>query len=197
MSIEEDVRGYLALRVAERFDNRDVIVEGACDLFSDEVPREELARIVDQVYDEVVTADAEAQHGWPSTTDCDRLDAAFVALDARGIMARHKWWCCQTCGHGAMPEEYQRVTMARQLPRVRGYAFYHDQDVEAAADGGGLYVAYGAVEDGEAAATKIAAEIVAVLREHGLSPSWDGSVRTRIELPMKWQRRGLPPEPIP
>ena len=122
-----------------------------------------------------------AQAGWPIPTDCDRLDRAFRALSSAGICARQHFTCCQTCGHGEIGDEL--------APGDRGYVFYHWQDTEAAVDGAGLYLAYGALADGNDAAEAIGREIVAAVAREGLVIEWDGSVNTRIHVQLDWKRR--------
>jgi hypothetical protein len=76
---------------------------------------------------------------------------------------------------------------------VRGYAFYHEQDTESAAGGGGLYLNYGSCDEGTEAAVAIGHEIVAALKAKGLDPDWNGSLEKRIGLPLDWKRRGPAP----
>lgn len=126
------------------------------------------------------------QAGWPAVTDCDRLDRAFDALEARGIVARQHFSCCQNCGSGEIWDEMDEA--GHEGMAVRGYAFYHMQDTEGALSGGGLYLAYGAVEEDGIAA--IGREVVAVLNAQGLATRWDGSPEQRIHVAMDWKRRG-------
>jgi hypothetical protein len=72
---------------------------------------------------------------------------------------------------------------------VRGYAFFHMQDTEAAVEGDGLYLSYGAVADGAGAAEAIGHAVVAALEAKGLDPVWDGEWSRRIFVPMDWRRR--------
>ena len=73
--------------------------------------------------------------------------------------------------------------------RVRGYAFYHMQDTESAIEGHRLYLNYGAVENGEAAAVGMGQEIAAALKQQGLQVGWDGTWAKRIGLRLDWKRR--------
>ncbi|WP_390624227.1 DUF6891 domain-containing protein [Fodinicola feengrottensis] len=79
----------------------------------------------------------------------------------------------------------------------RGYAFYHSQDAESAASGQGLYLAYGLVNHSEdpADTERIGHEIAEAVRRNGLQVTWDGSVKTRIHVPLTWQRRWTAPAP--
>lgn len=136
---------------------------------------------------EVLAAHRLAQANWPEVTDCDRLDAAFAALEANGVISRQDFTCCGTCGAS---EIHGEIDAARREGRpAHGYAFYHQQDTESAADGGGLYLNYGADEPGDEAAVAVGHEIVAALKAKGLSPEWNGRIERRIHVPMDWKRR--------
>jgi Domain of unknown function (DUF6891) len=84
---------------------------------------------------------------------------AFLELEAEhGYFARANWWCCQTCGVAAIPNDFVN------------YVFYHEQDAHKLREEGRLLLAWGG--DGNL--------IVKVLQEHGLDVEWDGSDRHRI-----------------
>jgi hypothetical protein len=124
---------------------------------------------------------------WPDVTDCDRVDAAFEALEADGIVCRQNFSCCQTCGSAEIADE---VAAEREAGgEVAGYAYYHMQDTDSAVDGGGLHLAYGSVADEEAPTVAIAQRIVSALEREGLAVNWNGEVRTRIHVPLVWRRR--------
>ncbi len=141
----------------------------------------------------------QAKAQWPKVTDCDHLDAAFEELNALGIMARHHWTCCGGCGAAQMYDEFTRVTRHRTGVPITGYTFYHIQDTESAADGGGLYLNYGAcnekLSDAEYERLSLqAAHLVCdVLRKHGLNVDWNGDYSKRIAVQLNWQRRTFPP----
>jgi hypothetical protein len=63
------------------------------------------------------------------------------------------------------------------------------QDTERAAEGDGLYLNYGACEDGEEAALAVANDIVTQLTAHGLRTEWNGSWNQRIAVSLDWKRR--------
>lgn len=127
------------------------------------------------------------QAEWPTVTDCDRLDNAFAELKADGIICRQHFSCCGSCGS---VEIWDEIAAAQEVGRaVRGYAFYHVQDTEAAVGGHGLYLNYGAVEDGEAAVLSVARKIVAALERHGLRTNWNGQWARRIGVALDWKHR--------
>ncbi|GAA0368671.1 hypothetical protein NE235_04090 [Actinoallomurus spadix] len=123
------------------------------------------------------------QKSWPDVLDTDRLIGAFRELETAGIIARENFTCCQSCGTAEIGGE------APEGAEPRGYVFCHHQDVQAAVDGQGVHLSYGAFDGGEAAAERIGEEVVAVLRRHGLAPEWNGAPGRRILVPMTWRRR--------
>jgi hypothetical protein len=63
------------------------------------------------------------------------------------------------------------------------------QDTESAADGHGLYLFYGAVEEGEKSALNVGNEVIDAFQRHGLRTEWDGSWANRIRVKLDWKRR--------
>jgi hypothetical protein len=174
MSLRERARA----RVAQGFDRQDEIVASLLDELRDEPvdPRDVEAAVA-----EAMAAHRAAQAEWPIPTDCDRLDRAFAQLEASGIVARQNWTCCQTCGHAEMGDELDE--------RAQGYVFFHMQDTESAVEGDGLYLAYGSIAPGQAAARSVARRVIRALQREGLSPEWNDSAQTRIRVPLDWKKR--------
>src|SRR6266540_396816 len=140
--------------IAAGFETPDEIVDSVVDLFSDEADVAILRPHARRMVREILDAHLREQASWSTPTDCDRLDAVFAALQQAGIVCRQHFSCCGTCG---AYEIWEEMDTARDAGLdVRGYAFYHVQDTESAVEGYGLYLNYGAVEDGEAAALAVA-----------------------------------------
>jgi hypothetical protein len=186
-SITKEVTDFVESRVAAGFDPPERIVQCAVDMYSDDQPEEALRPVAQRVTDDAVHRFQRAQASWPAVTDCDRLDHAFQELESIGIVSRQNFSDCGTCGAAEIVDEIQ-ATKKRGKP-VRGYTFYHEQDTESAVSGSGLYLNYGAVEDGERAALEIAREIVAALNRQGLKTKWDGTWEQRIRVNLDWKRR--------
>ncbi len=184
----EQVRQYIVEHVADGFYTREEIVDAAADYANDELQRVDLDAYIEMMTDELLDAHFQAQRTWPYPTDCDRLDTAFAELDAAGILARQNFACCQTCGHAEMQSE---IAWVQEHRPVEGYVFYHMQDTESARDGYGLYLAYGAVQDGDEPTEAVGWRIVDALKQAGLEVSWNGSVRQRIYVRLDWKRRRL------
>jgi hypothetical protein len=186
-STAESIAEFVAREVAGGFTPIDEIVVGATELVSGEAPPETVRLHAETCLHEALEKHRIAQRAWPDRTDCDRLDDAFAKLDARGIVARQNFTCCQNCGHAEIWGEIEQ--RAPTLPPARGYAFYHWQDTESAVDGHGVFLAYGATAEGEVHGMSIGREIVEVLRAEGLNASWDGSLKARILVALEWRRR--------
>lgn len=187
----EDAKGWLRnqLRrdIAAGFQSRDEILQSAEDCFEHDLPDGEARGLAEEMLPELFAEHEAAQADWPDRTDCDRLDAAFAALEQGGIISRQNFSCCGTCGTGEIWDEIDAVKEAGGA--TRGYTFYHMQDTESAAQGSGLYLNYGACEEGEDAALGVASEIVAELERQGLTTNWNGSWNQRIGVTLDWKRR--------
>jgi len=183
----ESLRGLVEGEISRGFTSFDEVtamaVECAADADGVDLPWEAAEGFVRLLLIERL----ERERAWTEPTDCDRLDAAFVELEAAGIIARQHLACCQSCG-GAEIEAEMDAAAGKGRP-YRGYAFYHAQDTDAAMDGDGVYLAYGAAGPGTAASEAIGREIVETLRRHGLVTTWNGSCAQRIHVPLDWKRR--------
>jgi hypothetical protein len=183
----DELHERIRLEVAMGFDGRDEIVESAiASVFPDDESEPVMPDAAGFV-DAALLAHRMSQDAWPRETDCDRLDRAFAALDARGIVARQHFTCCGTCGAGEIFEIAEERKMSGEP--IRGYTFYHWQDTEGAVESGDLYLSYGSVEDGEAAALAVGKEVAEELRRYGLATSWNGRWDKRIGLKLDWKRR--------
>jgi hypothetical protein len=185
--LEEEIAGDMRRQIAGGYEDRDATIQCTIDIFEDEMERDEVALLAERLYPELIAEHAEAQKSWPETTDYDRLDAAFSALEGKGVIARQNFSCCGTCGSGEIWDEIEEARGAGKP--AHGYAFFHMQDTESAVEGGGLYLNYGSEEEGEQGALKVAGEIVEELHSHGLKTDWDGTVGMRIGVPLDWNRR--------
>jgi Domain of unknown function (DUF6891) len=184
----DDLREFIRIQVAAGFAPADDVVEDAVDVFADTTLAPTALRgAAATLAEQAVAAHRAEQATWPATTDCDRLDAAFAALDAIGIVARQHFSCCATCGATEIHDEMDRVAKDGQM--VRGYTFFHVQDTEHAVDGDGLFLSYGAADRDKDRGIAIGHEVVAALSEQGLNPAWNGRHANRIGLSIIWQRR--------
>jgi len=183
----QELRGYIERDVAAGFRQEAAIAANAVEILSDDYAAADLTPPAVEFTRELIAAHKREQALWPATTDCDRLDAAFAELERAGIVCRQDFSCCGTCGVSEVFDEMKQQT--KRGMQVRGYSFYHMQDTESAVEGHGLYLNYGAVQDGEAAALVIGEEIAAALKRHGLKVNWDGTFAVRIGISLDWKRR--------
>ncbi len=169
------------------FEERARIIEVFCEEMyaPGELDEAEVIAAVDAAY----AALARDKATWPATTDCDKLDRVFVALNARGIIALQYAGDTQSDGYDDVREAYHRRSDRDQ---VIGYCFYHGQDLERAVHGGGLYLAFGPMDanNEETGGPRIGAMIVEEFSRVGLEVQWNGTFRQRICLPaIDWKRR--------
>ena len=183
----DDLREFIEHRVREGFESAHEIIENAQQWVHEKHGRDDLLLEIKQITGESLAAHQAEQAGWGPTTDCDRLDAAFAALNLQGIVARQDFSCCNNCG---FTEIWDEVAEEEKLHLVEGYAFYHLQCTEQVIKTGRLLIAYGCVEENPEAFTSVANKIVAALRKENLNASWGGTDRHPIVVEsLVWRRR--------
>ncbi|MBN9519172.1 hypothetical protein J0H58_11735 [bacterium] len=181
-----ELREFIAHRVQEGFESAHEIAENAHDWAYDKYERDDLLPEIKRLTAEALAAHRAEQAGWGPTTDCDRLDEAFAALDARGIVARQDFSCCNNCGFA---EIWDEVAEAEKRRPVEGYVFYHLQCTERAIKTGQLLMAYGCIEEDPEAFQRVGSAVVAELQRVGLNASWGGTAEHPIVVEgMVWRR---------
>lgn len=186
----EEIDAQVRTAVAASFRDEAEIIESTVEVLADDFDEELLRPLAVERTKHYLAEQVRIERNWPAVTDCDRLDRAFAALEQRGIVCRQNFTCCGTCGHAEIGDEMESVREDGTL--VRGYAFYHMQDTERAVEGAGVYLAYGATEEGTPAAVRIGHEICDALRAEGLEVDWDGTLERRIGVSLDWKRRRGP-----
>lgn len=182
-----EIQDYASRDVSGGFRNEAEIVQSVVEVLGDDFEASLIQPLAAAETRRLLEAHRAAEATWPESTDCDLLDRAFAELEARGVVCRQDFSCCGTCGSGEIREEMEHVRASGSL--ARGYAYYHMQDTESAVEGHGLYLAYGAAEEGELAAVRIGHEICDALRNQGLAPDWNGDLKLRIGVKLDWKRR--------
>ncbi|MFA1540039.1 DUF6891 domain-containing protein [Actinomadura monticuli] len=116
--------------------------------------------------------------------DGDRLGDAFDELNARAIVARENFACCQRCGLAEIRDEDHDAGD----DEARGYVFYHEQDTGRRP----LYLAFDTPDGSEESRVALGDEVVGVLRDHGLVPEWnrDPGRRIAVDMDVRRVRRG-------
>jgi uncharacterized protein DUF6891 len=183
LAVEVVTEAMADRRVRAGYDDRDDIVESITEALRDEdveVDEAEVDRIVGRRWE----ARLAEQRDWPEVTDNDRLERAFARLGATGILAEENFTCCKSCGLAEIGGELPDDTV------MDGYAFFHEQDTQRAADGGTLLLAYGDfTNDEEESTAAIGRRVVAALTAEGLRTEWSGEATQRIPVALTWQRR--------
>lgn len=185
-----DLRESVRRMIKAGFDTaEDILARSHCEVVGEfpELDDSALETTLGKIVEEEIQNHLLEQRNWPAITDCDRLETAFTELGRAGILARHNYSCCGTCGAAEARKEMEDALSLGKT--VRGYTFYHVQDTESAVDGHGIGLSYGSVADGEAAALRIAHEVVDALARQGLRADWSGTWDQRIMLDIDWKRR--------
>lgn len=191
----EQLENFIWRLVAAGYETPEEIMQAAEDYLADDLDPRQIQLASGPMLQRALAAHAEDEATWPILTDCDKLDAAFAALERKGVIARQNFSCCGNCGS---TEIWGEIDAARDAgDPAHGYAFFHMQDTERAADGDGLYLNYGAVDEGEAAALAVGHEIVGELEAKGLQTDWNGSWDQRIAVSLDWKRRRTRPTSPP
>ncbi len=154
------------------------------DVLGGELPAK---RIRELVKAEVARQKAE-QGSWPEVTDCDRLDRAFVALRAQGILAVHN--AGNTPSEGIAEISEQCRAAGSQKSDLVGYCFYHRQEMEYALKYHKLGLAYGDIDGDDQRGVEVGKSIRSAVEAAGLCVAWTGSVNDKLEVTdFHWQRR--------
>ena len=128
----------------------------------------------------------EAEKAWPATTDCDRLDAAFQALEDQQILALHN------AGYTTQDAASDAWEILNREPKGAwdGYCYYHGQDVERAVQSFPLFIGFDAVADNQEAKRAIGERVTANLRAADFEVDWNGDPETRMSITnLDWKRR--------
>ena len=178
--MREELLDSAAILIAGGYDTPEEILDELIERFGDEDPplgEEEIRATVTPMF----AARRAEEATWPERTDNTLLDEAFARLREEGLTVEDNFTCCQRCGLSEIGGE-----AAEGSP---GYVFFHQQDLESAAAGHGLMLAYGAFGGDPDASTAIGHQTAEALRAAGLTVEWNGEVRTRILVRMEWRER--------
>ena len=125
---------------------------------------------------------------WPAETDCDRLDRAFEQLNANGIIALQNSGFTMSDGY----EDVEDHLRKRKRDDIRGYCYYHEQDLDSAMTESTFMIAFGSLNENRATILEIGREVENVLVSHGFNIDWDDDCKTRIRIVnIDWKRKTL------
>lgn len=164
------------------FYDQDDVQEMIADILEDDADELYLRSAVAPEFEKKAAAEAR----WPPETDCDRLDRAFAELNASGVIA------LQNAGYTMSDglDDVGDVLHQQSRTHVKGYCFYHGQDLKRAVAGTGLMIAFGDLEDNKAEKGKIGDLVRATLEAHGFEIEWNGDPETRLNISnIDWKRR--------
>jgi hypothetical protein len=207
MTLDDDILAEIRFRVAQGFDNREaafrwILANYPAELGIEaeeydarDLPPESRAALREAI-EEAFTEKADDMKSWPEQTDCERLRAAFDALDRQGIVAMENAGLTQD---DSIPRAADLALARDELgAQTHGYCLFTWNNMAQAIEGDGLSLAYGTFEqeaeltDEETSelATKVGAAVLQACREAGLDAEWTGSADDFVELPgFRWQRR--------
>ena len=145
-------------------------------------------RWLSQAVDEEWNKKAVAEESWPAETDCDRLGDVFEALHQLGFIAAVCSEYTQTSALATLVAAFDAEDDFDVDPV--GHCFACGQDVEAALEGVGLYLAFGDSDDDDPTSVVLGKQIRDALERAGFEVQWDSSAATRIHIPrFEWKNR--------
>ena len=129
-----------------------------------------------------------AEKSWPKVTDCDRLDKGLDSLRMQGIVVLQNAGYTQSDGIDDVAELYHEA--GGELSDIKGYCFYHGQDLARVVATGELWLSFGDIIGTDQKGIEIGERIIKVLKSCDLNIEWDGSIETRLLVKgIRWQRR--------
>lgn len=172
------------------FDGPDAMREAALESLDDWPDTPSPRRIwVEAQLEAMIAGKKREEEGWPILTDCDRLEAAFDALEDQGLIAIHAaGFSLEEARLDAMQEFSGRGGAGAGL---KGVVFYTLQDVATALETHALPVHVSACRPGEAQAdAAVAALVRRALEGAGLSLAAPGDDPAVVTLaPIEWRKR--------
>jgi len=87
-------------------------------------------------------------------------------------------------------EDVGQALRERGRPGIKGYCFYHGQDLERAVNGEGLFLAFGDLDAIAEQKKAVGEQIKACLERHGFEVEWNGDPERRMAIvKLEWKRR--------
>ncbi|MEP3894928.1 MAG: hypothetical protein ABJN52_13125 [Litorimonas sp.] len=144
----------------------------------------------EQILDEEIESLISDQEDWPKVTEVDSLNTVFSNLEILGYFT----------GGGMVDDPGHEVSKARRLEKLAkrkgqktlGYIFYpRDYLEEVVLNGGSVDFWYGLTrrKTSQEEELRVMNDLNAALKEQGLTPEWDGTLKSHLTLPINWQVR--------
>lgn len=108
----------------------------------------------------------------------DKLETAFSAMQSHGILTRHDYSCCATCGNAEIRDEVTKA--CRSGLSVDGFVFYHWEAADTASENGQLSLTFGSHIGAATSAADIGLQVQQCLHAVGLETVWNGDPAGRI-----------------
>jgi hypothetical protein len=185
--LKNEVQDEIQTFVEIGFYNKDQIAEQIETMFYEEELDEEW---VESQIDEFFSKKLKDQQNWPFQTDFDKLAIVFDNLNQTGIIALHNAGYTRQDGEGDC--EFVHEKLKQEGIPVKGYCFYHMQDIEKAMNEtiADLYLAFGDFESDDTKGIQVGQTIVKFLQAKGFEVEWDNTMDTRILITrFYWQKR--------
>lgn len=184
-----DASRAISLLVRGGFEGRDDILETMTESHfdPDDLGPDDAAWIASEI-DRQVAAKRADEKTWPAETDWDRLDRAFKRIEAKGVLALHCAGTTQSDSISDAGQEYHDRGGKRS--GLKGYVFYHQQDVDGALETGELHIGFGTFDE-NTDRTEVPALAVTELVAIGFPVEWSGDPGQRIRIEqIAWRKRG-------
>jgi hypothetical protein len=129
-----------------------------------------------------------AEAKWQSHTDFDRLNDVFKILRSAGILALHNAGNTQSDAEGDAREEWNNLGGPES--GLKGFVFYHSQDVERVVESGDLYIGFSTFPGSAISALELAQQTALELQRAGFTVTVPSKVDMRILVTgVDWKKR--------
>jgi len=115
----------------------------------------------------------------------DKLENAFSAMQAHGILTRHDYSCCSTCGNAEIRDEVSKACQSGLS--VDGFVFYSWDAADAASESGKLSLTFASRLGANTSVADIGRQVQQCLQDSGLQTVWNGDPASRISVTLAAQ----------
>lgn len=183
-----DISAVITRLVWGGFDTRDDIRDAAIYQTQPPVQSKSDLEWLDRQIDLELTKKRAAEATWPARTDFDRLDDVFKVLRSTGILALHYAGNTQSDSRDDASEEWHRLGGSKS--ELKGFIFYHGQDVERVIADGELYIGFSTFPEGTVSALELVQQTALELKKAGFTVTAPPDVDTRILITgIDWKKR--------
>ena len=174
--IKEEALEQLKTEIVSGFEGGAELFEGIREMFYDEDEFDE--NWLKNEISERLTKHIEHSKNWQRPTDFERLARVFDQLNKDGIVSLHKAGYTRQDAEDDCHEMMDVITSFGG--KIKGYCYYHTQDLERAINSKMLYLGYDSMDGSDASAMEVVQVIREKLIEEGFEIEWNGSLDTRL-----------------